>query len=89
MQTHYEEEEKWWGGGVLKMNVCLWESSLLLNRLVSTGPFHNRGSDPLRIPKTGVEGGRSIWWRHKDDIPSHGPPKPQAFTNPNTEVSNR
>lgn len=91
MQTHYEEEKRvrgWGVGGVLNMNVCLRESSLQLNRLISTGPFHNRSSDPLRITKTGVEGGRSIWWRHKDDSPSLGPPKPQAFTGPNTEVSN-
>lgn len=37
------------------------ESSSRPNRLISLGPFHNGGNDPLRITLTDVEGGRSIW----------------------------
>lgn len=68
------------------------EASLLPNRLIRLGPFHNGGNDPLRITLTDVEGGRSICSGHKDDsfsprppppAPSQpGPPEPQAFTNP-------
>lgn len=53
------------------------EASLLPNRLIRLGPFHNGGNDPLRITVTDVEGGRSICSGHKDD--SFPPPPARAL----------
>lgn len=40
---------------------CEEEKAEDASRLISLGPFHNGGNDPLRITLTDVEGGRSIW----------------------------
>lgn len=58
---------------LMDKNKTLHADTLWAGEGGNVGLFPNNGSNPLRVTKPGVKGGRSIWYRHKD-IPWPGLP---------------